>query len=158
MWFVFNMAVFMNQYFRHRCQKAKVVSIYWKNVRHSRIFKALKVDMHCGDMRKYHGETTKQQRTGELELPQSRLPQDPVPKSCIATGNECKKGQVARESGKQVVRMQQGSGKRLQNHDDGASIPQPFEKDENKVHVGRRFISTEIPREIHADMALLLLN
>ena len=67
LWFVFNTAVFMNQYFRHHCQKTRVVSIYWKNVRHSHILKALKVDMHGGDIRKYHGKTIKQQRTGELE-------------------------------------------------------------------------------------------
>ena len=82
LWFVFNMAVFMNQYFMHRCQDARVVPVYWKNVGHSHILKALKVEMHCGDIRKYHGKTAKQQRTGELQGSKNRalhsMPEDIV--------------------------------------------------------------------------------
>ena len=40
--------------------------------------------------------------------------------------------------GKQVASKWQASGKQVQNHVDGASIPQPFQKVENGLHVGKQ--------------------
>ena len=67
LWFVFNMAVFMNQYFTDCDQDARVVPVYWKNDGHSHMLKALRVEMQCGDVRKYHEKTSRQKCSRELQ-------------------------------------------------------------------------------------------
>ena len=89
LWFVFNMAVFMNQYFMHRCQDARVVPVYWKNGGHSHILKALRVEMQCGDVRKYHEKTSRQKCIRELQARKKRalrcMPEDIVNDSSFTT-------------------------------------------------------------------------
>ena len=76
LWFLFNVAVFMNKYFSDCCQQARVILNYCKTEGYTDILNALKIDLHCGDTGKYDRKTAGHLHSKKLNARKKRALQD----------------------------------------------------------------------------------